>query len=124
MAFWENVKRDVKKGFKEGLAVIKIKAEQLTTEGKRQFSLFDLKNKVHKEMADLGGEVYGLSAKVENPLKEDKIKKRLDRIRKLEDQITSLEKKKAKKAATKKKVIRKKTAASKKAVTSKKAAKK
>ena len=123
MAFWENVKRDVQKGFKEGLAVIKVKAGQLTTEGKRQLSLFDLKNKVHKEMADLGGEVYGLSAKVENPLKEDKIKKRLDRIRKLEDQITSLEKKTAKKATTKKKVIKKKTAA-KKTVARKKAVKK
>jgi hypothetical protein len=108
MSFWERVKKDVPKSFKEGVEVIRLRAEQLTTEGKRQIKLFDLKNKVHKEMADLGGAVY--TSKNSNPMADTKVKKIVDRIKKLESQITKMEKSKrpAKKKTAKKKTAKKK----------------
>ena len=118
MGFWENVQKDVQKGVKEGFAVIKLKAGQLSDEGKRQIKLFDLKNKVHKEMADLGGAVYSLAAKGGNPLEDNKASKIVDKIKKLETQISGLEKKPKKAIAAKKKAAPKK----KKAVAKKKAA--
>ncbi len=113
MAFWERVKKDVPKSFREGVEVIRLKAGQLTTEGKRQLKLFDLKNKVRKEMADLGGAVY--SSKHANPKDDPKVKKVLDSIKRLEAQVTKLEKPKKKAAAKKKKKTRKKAAKKKKA---------
>jgi hypothetical protein len=110
MSFWDRVKKDVPKSFREGVDVIKLRAEQLTNEGKKQLKLFDLKNKVHKEMADLGGAVY--ASKNDNPKSDAKVKKILDSIKKLESQISKLEKAKrpAKKKTAKKKAAKKKTA--------------
>lgn len=112
MSFWERVKKDVPKSFRDGVEVIRLKAEQLTAEGKRQLKVFDLKNKVHKEMADLGGAVY--SSKQSNPMSDPKVKKIVARIKKLESQVNQLEKPK-KPAKKKKKAARKKKAAKKKA---------
>ncbi len=110
MSFWEKVKKDVPKSFREGVEVIKLKAGQLTTEGRRQLKLFDLKNRVHKEMADLGGAVY--TSKNTNPMADAKVKKILDKIKKLESDINKLEKPKkpAKKKTAKKKSAKRKTA--------------
>lgn len=110
MSFWEKVKKDVPKSFREGVEVIKLKAGQLTTEGRRQLKLFDLKNRVHKEMADLGGAVY--TSKNANPMTDAKVKKILDKIKKLESDINKLEKPKkpAKKKTAKKKSAKRKTA--------------
>jgi hypothetical protein len=110
MSFWEKVKQDVPKSFREGVEVIRLRAGQLTTEGRRQIKLFDLKNRVHKEMADLGGAVY--TSKNANPMADTKVKKILDRIKKLESDINKLEKPKkpAKKKTVRKKKAKKKTA--------------
>lgn len=114
MGFWENVRSDAEKGFKEGLNALRLKAEQLTNEGKRQVKLFDLKNKVHKEMADLGGAVYNLASKKKDPMSDAGVKRAIDRVKKLETQITTLEKKKKKKKKAAKKKVAKKKAAKKK----------
>nr|NIT04270.1 hypothetical protein [Candidatus Saccharibacteria bacterium] len=108
MSFWEKVKKDVPKSFREGVEVIRLRAGQLTTEGRRQLKLFDLKNRVHKEMADLGGAVY--TSKNSNPMADTKVKKILDKIKKLESDINKLEKPKkpAKKKTAKKKTTKKK----------------
>ena len=114
MSFWDKVKSDVPKSFKEGMEVIRLKAEQLTAEGKKQIQLFDLKNRVHKEMADLGGAVYGSTK--ENPKSDPKVKKIMGSIKKMESQISKLEKmkgptkKKAKKKTARKKTAKKKSA--------------
>jgi predicted RNase H-like nuclease (RuvC/YqgF family) len=89
MAFWEKVKTDVQKGFKEGLAAIREKAEELTEEGKKKYKLFELKNRVQKEMADLGGSVYRMRAEVKNLDKTALAS--IERIEKLEAQIEKLE---------------------------------
>lgn len=98
MNFWEKVKKDLQEGIKdsievvkEGAAVVRKKAEELTDEGKRKYNIFDLKTKVHKEISDLGGRVHELSSKVKNPMLDSKVKAILARIKKIETQITKLE---------------------------------
>jgi hypothetical protein len=113
MAFWEKIKKDVQKGFREGITVIRERAEELTEEGRKKYRLFELKNKVHKEMSDLGGAVYEARKKTRNPMVDSKVKAIVDRIARLEDQLDKLEGK-AKKAARKKTVAKKKRKTSRK----------
>lgn len=108
MSFWDNVKKDIQKGFKEGMAFVKEgatvvmeKAEELTEEGKKRYKIFELKTKVQKEITELGGKVYDLSSKRKNPLLDSKVKANISRIRKLELKIDKLEGR-AKKTAAKK----------------------
>jgi peptidoglycan hydrolase CwlO-like protein len=111
MSFWEQVKKDLRKGIKEGITfvkegaiVIKEKAEELTLEGKKRYKLFELKTEVQKQIANLGGRVYDLSSKAKNPMLDSKVKAILSRIKKIENRITKLEKsleKLSKKAGTK-----------------------
>ncbi|MFZ5908104.1 MAG: hypothetical protein ACOYVJ_12010 [Nitrospirota bacterium] len=98
MDFWEKVKRDVQKGFKEGLVfiregvtVVKEKAEELTVEGKKRLRIFDINTKVQREMSELGGRVYALASKNKNPMSDNKVKTTIGKIRKLEMQIAKLE---------------------------------
>ena len=107
MNFWEKVRGDLQKGIKEGIdfvkegaAIVKVKAEELTEEGKKRLKILDLKAKVQREIAELGGMVYDLSSKVKNPMLEKKVKAVVVRVRKLEAQIAKLEGKV--KAATRK----------------------
>ena len=100
MEFWEKIRKDVRKGFQDGLAVIregavavKEKAEELTEEGKRQYKLFDLKTKVQKEITELGGKVYGLICAEKDPVADSKVKASVSRIKKLETRIAQLESK-------------------------------
>jgi hypothetical protein len=113
MALWDKVQKDVQKSLKEGYNAIKLKAGELTEEGKRKYKLFELKSKVHREMADLGGNVYSLSSSKKNPLEDSKVKAIIARLKKLEEQIQKIEKpakKKARKKAALKKTVRKKAA--------------
>ncbi len=98
MSFWDDVKTDLQKSWKEGLAAVrvgaaavKVKAEELTEEGKRRYSIYELKAKVEKEISDLGGRVYDISRTRKNPLMDTKVKAVISRIRKLEDRLTKLE---------------------------------
>jgi len=98
MTFWDNVKKDIQKGFKEGMAFVKEgatvvmeKAEALTEEGKKRYKIFEIKTKVQQEFTELGGKVYDLSSKRKNPLLDSKVKANISRIRKLELKIDKLE---------------------------------
>jgi peptidoglycan hydrolase CwlO-like protein len=111
MSFWEEVKKDLQKGVKEGIyllkgkaIVVKEKAEELAEEGKRRYKIFELQTKVQKEITELGGRVYDLSSKLKNPLLDKKVKSLIARIKKLEKQVTKLEKEK--KATPKKATIK------------------
>lgn len=111
MNFWEKIRRDVQRGIKEGLVMVKEgaavareKAEELTAEGRKRYRIFDLKMKVQREMSELGGKVYDLSSRVKNPLSDKKVKGMIGKIKKLETQIMKLEgrvEKKVKKATRK-----------------------
>ena len=101
MSLWEKVKLDLQKGIeegmaaiKEGAAVVKEKAEELTEEGKRRYKIFELKKEVHKELAELGGKVYDLGSKMENPLLDNEVKAIMEKIQHLEEEMTELEGKK------------------------------
>lgn len=98
MSFWEDVKKDLQNSWKEGFAALKsgattirVKAEELTEEGKKRYRIYELKTKVEKEVSDLGGRVYDMSSSRKNPLLDTKVKAVVKRIRKLEEQITKLE---------------------------------
>jgi peptidoglycan hydrolase CwlO-like protein len=95
---------------KEGVIVVRAKAEELTEEGKRMLKVFELKTKVQKEISELGGKVYALSSKLKNPLLDKKVKPIIARIRKLEGQIARIEGKPRKAS---KKVTRRQTKSSK-----------
>ncbi|HKN18351.1 MAG TPA: hypothetical protein VJW95_01035 [Dissulfurispiraceae bacterium] len=117
MSFWTKVKKDLQTGVDEGLAFVKEgaavvmrKAEALTDEGKKRYILYEMKSKVQKEIADLGGKVYDLSAKMKNPMLDTKIKEITARIKRFEAEILKME---GKQASAAKKTVAKKTAAKK-----------
>jgi len=99
MGLWDRVKKDVKKGIEEGVAAVKQgatvaveKAEELAEEGKRRYKIFELKQKVHSNFAELGGKVYDLASKsAKSPLLDAKVKATMAGIKKLEAQISKLE---------------------------------
>lgn len=98
MNFWDKIRRDVEKGIKEGLSVVKEKAvvarekaEELTAEGRKRYKIFALKMKVQRAMSELGGRIYDISAKVKNPLTDKKVKGFIGKIKRLESQIMKLE---------------------------------
>ncbi len=98
MNFWEKIRQDVQKGIKEGLVMVKEgaavareKAEELTAEGRKRYKIFDLKMKVQREMSELGGKIYDLSSRVKNPLSDKKVKGMIGKIKRLETQIMKLE---------------------------------
>lgn len=120
MNFWDMIKKDLQKGWKEGMAVVKEgatfvqkKAGELTDEGKKQYRIFELKAKVQREVTELGGKVYDASKKMKNPMIDAGVKAIMGRLIKLEDQIAGLEgrpQKAVKKFTAKKKTAKKKTA--------------
>ncbi|MEJ2683811.1 MAG: hypothetical protein P8Z71_05395 [Candidatus Sulfobium sp.] len=113
MGFWDDVSKDLQKSWKEGIAAVKVgatavrvKAEELTEEGKRRYRAYELKTRVEKEISDLGGRVYDLSGSRKNPLLDTKVKAVIGRIRKLEDRLRVLEGKPARKPAKTRKAVK------------------
>lgn len=109
MNLWDKVKKDVQKGIKEGMdyvksgaKVVQKKAGKLTDEGKKRLKVLELKAKVYREMADLGGKVYHLSGSKGNPLQNAGVKGVISKVKNMESQIARLEGAVGKKAAKKK----------------------
>jgi Holliday junction resolvase len=104
-ADWQSIKKDIQKGWKEGVAVVKegsivakMKAGELTDEGKRRYKIFELKTKIHKKIYDLGEQVHVLlsgNKKAANPALDATVKRVMADIGKLESQIAKLEDTKA-----------------------------
>lgn len=100
-ADWQSIKKDIQKGWKEGVAVVKEgsivarkKAGELTDEGKRRYKIFELKTKIHKRVYDLGERVHLLLSgkkKAVNTAVDATVKTIMADIGKLEAQITKLE---------------------------------
>jgi len=125
MSFWEKIQKDIKKNIKEGLTIVKegsavvsqktrLIAErvgELTDEGKRKYKLITLNMKVQDEFARLGGKVYDLNFKTKDPMSNKRVISIISKIKKLEDQITVLEKKRGKRTVRSgaKKIRRKST---------------
>ena len=104
MDFWETIKRDIQKSLREGIVkvregvtVAKAKAEELTEEGKKRIKILELKTKVQREIAELGGRVYTISQKTKNLSADRRVQSLITKIKKLEERITKLEGKQVKK---------------------------
>ena len=111
---FDKIKEDLKKGIEDGIAVVKEgasvlseKMDKLTTEGKRQYKMFDLKLKIQSQMTELGGKTYEVLALGKSLDSDKKIKSAFTKIRKLEDHLGKLEEGKEKKAASPRKPARK-----------------
>jgi len=109
-SLFDKIKKDVKKGIEEGIAVVKEGASvvsgkmgELTAEGKRQYKMFDLKMKIQSQMTILGGRAYDVLGSKKSPAADSKIKAVFAKIKNLEEQLRKLEEGKEKKAAAPKK---------------------
>ena len=115
---FDKIKKDVKKGIEEGIAVVKEGANvvsekmgELTTEGKRQYKMFDLKSKIQTQMTVLGGRAYDVLDSKKSPAADGMVKAVYVKIKKLEEQLCKLEGgKETKVAAPKKPAMKAKTA--------------
>ncbi len=107
---FDKVKKDVKKGIEEGIAVVKEGASvvsgkigELKAEGKRQYKMFDLKMKIQNQMTALGGRTYDVLDSKKSPAADGKVKAVFAKIKKLEEQLRKLEGGKGVRAAALKK---------------------
>jgi hypothetical protein len=98
MSFWQRIKKDLEKGVKSGVSIIKEgaqgakeKVEELSEEAKIQYEISVLESKVHTWMTELGGRVYEVSHSLKNPMLDTKVKMMVTRISKLQARIEKLE---------------------------------
>jgi hypothetical protein len=111
------LRKDIEEGIKQGIvivekgvALVKVKAGELTEEGKKQYRMYELKTKMQKEVSVLGAKVCQLSAAgAIKPVHED-VRKIIARIDKLQTSLAKLAPVAAKKPAAKKKAPVKKSA--------------
>jgi len=119
---FDKIKKDVKKGFEEGIAAVKqganvvsVKMNELSAERKRQYKIFNLNLKIQDQMNELGGMTYAVLDSRKSLDEDKKIKAAFAKIKKLEWQLSKIGGKRikavsAKKPAKKEKVITKKAA--------------
>jgi hypothetical protein len=111
MVQWDAIKKDLQKGWKEGLVavkegmvVVKKKAGEMTDEGKKQYKILSLKATIQRSIHDLGKRVYGLMAApktAKSVAADDQVKSIVVQIKKYERQIAELEGKPRARAAGK-----------------------
>lgn len=118
---FDKIKKDVKKGIEEGIAVVKEGASvvswkmgELTAEGKRQYKMFDLKAKIQSQMTMLGGRTYDVLDSKKSPAADGEVKALFVKIKKLEEQLHKLEGEKEGKTVTPAKPVKKAKATPKK----------
>ena len=99
MSFWEKLKEDLQLGMKEGWDAIKAGAEtvkdkagELTDEGKKKYKVYTLKRELKDQMAELGARIYTLALAKPDLLNDAAAMFVMDKIKKLEEEIKSLEK--------------------------------
>jgi hypothetical protein len=120
---FDKIKKDVKKGIEEGIAVVKEGANvvsekmgELTAEGKRQYKMFALKAKIQSKMTELGGRAYDVLDSKKSPAADSRVKAVYVKIKKLEEQLSKIEGGKETKAAARKKPAAKAKATPKKTI--------
>lgn len=102
---WQKMKKDIQKGWKEGVIAAKEgaivaqkKAGELTDEGKRRYKIYELKTRVYKKVYDLGERVHVLLSgrkKSANPALDATVNSIMSEIGTMKSQIAKLEGKKA-----------------------------
>ncbi len=99
MGFWDTLRKDIRKGidegleaFREGTKALKQKTETMTEEIRNKVKAFEIRQKIQVDLTELGGRVYDLSSdKRKNPLRDEKVIKIIEKIRKAEERIAKLE---------------------------------
>lgn len=111
---FDKIKKDVKKGWKEGIAavmqganVVSVKMDELSDEGKRQYKMFNLYVKIKDQKNELGEIVYAVLERSKCLDEDKKIKAVYNKIKKLEWQLSKIENDKKIKVATPKKAAKK-----------------
>ncbi len=128
--FWDKVRGDIQKGYKDSVSFLKEKTEEITEESKKKYKIYEHKHKAHKQISELGALAYELINSGSSVDKSAKVKATVEKIKKIEEQIKRLEAQatraagKKRSPAKKKAAARKKTAAKKKPGAKKKTAKK
>ena len=94
---WDTIKKGIKDGAKiakDGAHIAAEKAEILSRKSKVMIEISNIKRKIEKNFTELGGKVYHLiqEEKVENVAEKDEIKKLLDTISALEEDMKKKEK--------------------------------
>lgn len=89
--FLGKLKKDLEKDSRESAVIMKSKNRMEEESIKTLQRIDELKLKVRSWMADLGGRVYELSDRIENPMHDMKVEMMVARIKKLESQIRQLE---------------------------------
>jgi hypothetical protein len=109
-SLFDKIKKDVKKGIEEGIAVVKEGANvlsekmgELTAEGKRQYKMFALKAKIQSQMTELGGRAYDVLDSKKSPAADSRVKAVYAKIKNLEEQLSKLERGRETKVAAPKK---------------------
>lgn len=113
---FDKIKKDVKKGWKEGIAavmqganVVSVKMDELSDEGKRQYKMFNLYVKIKDQKNALGEMAYAVLKSGKNLDEDKKLKASYNKIKKLEWQLSKIENDKTIKVVTPKKKFAKKT---------------
>jgi len=95
--FLDKIKKDVKKGFEEGLSammqganVVSGKMNELSEEGKRQYQIFNLHVKIKDQMNELGEIAYAVLESGKSLDENKKIKATFNKIEKLEWQLKKI----------------------------------
>jgi hypothetical protein len=94
MSFWEQVKKDIRKGIKEGVflvkegtAVARKRTKKLTKEGREKLKTYELQILVQRQLTELGARIYDLSSQKKNPMLDPQVKKMVAKLNKLEKKI-------------------------------------
>lgn len=122
-SLFDQIRNNLKKGMKEGIAVLKeganvvsVKMNELSAEGKRQYKIFNLNLKIQDQINELGGMTYAVLDSIKSLDGDKKIKAAFAKIKKLEWQLSKIGGKKIKTIAAKK-LVKKGKATTKKAAT-------
>jgi len=100
MSFWERIKEDLKEGMKEGaetlkagFEVVKGKTGELTEQGIKKYKVYNLKNEVKDNMADLGARFYAMAKEDPKSVTDPQAVGIIEKISGLQEEIEALEKK-------------------------------
>ncbi len=94
---FDKIKKDVKKGWDEGIAavmqganVLSVKMNELSAEGKKQYKMFNLYVKIKDQINELGDIVYAVLESGKTLDDDKKIKTAYNKIKKLQWQLSKL----------------------------------
>ena len=115
MDILSGLKKDIEEGIKQGVdavrstaTLVKETAAELTEKGKTQYHIYEMKSKLQKQLAALGGKLHQLAKEKKVKVSNQDLKKLLSSIDKTNAAISKLESKQPPAAAATEKLVPKK----------------